>query len=167
MIFFVSGGKMIPNESEANIRIKAFLTKMKTQDNRSTAFPFYYVIRTSKLIITDPDYSYDVTKYYHPEYDDLTWESKDDFIEFLRHDLSETPYSEAYVELETEKLRELCFVKTWEERGMFLTEDDAENHLRSNNYHYSYDAHTYVKHAWRAPELEVFFKDLMNIYDIN
>lgn len=158
---------MIPCNIEANNRIKSFLTKMKRQDNRSTAFPFYYVIRTSNLVITDPDYNYDVIKFYHPEYDDLTWESKEDFIEFLRYDLSEAPYDEAYINLEVDNLKQLYFLKTWEEKGMFLTEDDAENHLKLNSYHYSSDAHTYVKHAWRAPELESFFKDLMSVYEIN
>lgn len=146
--------------------IKSFLTKMKDQDNRSTAFPYFYVIRSSKLIITDSDYSYDEVKYYHSEYDDLTWDTEEDFIEYLRHDLSEAPYSEAYIELEVSKLKKLYFIKTWEEHGLFLTEEDAENHLRSNNYHYSKDAHTYVKHAWRAPELENFLNNLMEYFRI-
>jgi hypothetical protein len=151
---------------EVEIGIIKFLKKMKEQNNRSTASPYFYVIRSSKLIITDPDYYSDEVKYYHSDYDNLTWNTEEEFIEYLRHDLSEAPYSEAYIELEVEKLKKLYFIKTWEEHGMFLTEEDAENHLKSNNYHYSHDAHTYVKHAWRAPELQKFLDNLMNYFGI-
>jgi len=152
---------------EVEIGIVKFLKKMKEQDNRSTAFPYFYVIRSSKLIITDPDYSSDAVKYYHPDYDDLTWETEDDFIEYLRNDLSEESYEESYINLELKNLKKLHFTKIWEEHGMFLTEEDAENHLRTNHYHYSKDAHTYVKHAWRAPDLQNFLYNLMEYFEIN
>ena len=54
----------------------------------------------------------------------------------------------------------------WIEKGMFLTEKDAKDHLRLNHYHYSSDAHTYIKHAWRASDLERFFIELFNHFDI-
>lgn len=40
------------------------------------------------------------------------------------------------------------------ENTMFLTQEDAENHLKSNDYHYSDDAHTYAMTAWRSPRVE-------------
>jgi hypothetical protein len=147
--------------------IKNFLTKMKTQDNRSTAFPYFYVIRSSKLVITDPDYITDEIKYYHPDYDDLTWNTEEEFIDYLRYGLSEEAYEESYIDLELKNLKKIYFVKIWEEHGMFLTEDDAKNHLESNYYHYSSDAHTYVKHSWRAPEMTEFLKNLMIYFKIN
>jgi hypothetical protein len=147
--------------------IKIFLTKMKNQDNRSTAFPYFYVIRSSKLVISDPDYISDEVKYYHPDYDDLTWDTEEEFIDYLRYDLIEEPYEESYIDLELKNLRKIYFAKIWEEHGMFLTEEDAENHLKSNSYHYSQDAHTYVKHAWRAPELKNFFDNLLDYFGIN
>jgi len=47
---------------------------------------------------------------------------------------------------------------------MFLTEKDAEEHLRLNSHHYSKDAHTYVKSAWRADYLKEFLTALFNYF---
>jgi len=49
------------------------------------------------------------------------------------------------------------------EDTMFLTQIDAENHLRSNYYHYSDDAHTYAMTAWRSPRVERLVKMLQEI----
>jgi len=46
---------------------------------------------------------------------------------------------------------------------MFLTEESAENHLKSNRYHYGENARTYVFHAWRNKELEDFFQAIANM----
>ena len=48
----------------------------------------------------------------------------------------------------------------WREEHCFFTEEEAEWHLKANHYHYSKDAHTYVKHFWRAPDVEKFFKSV-------
>jgi hypothetical protein len=157
---------MLTSDSEAFNRVQNFLIKMKEQDNRSTAFPYFYVIRSSELIITDPDYCNDVVKYYHPDYDDLTWESEKDFVDYLKNDLNDEPFKESYIDLEVKNLRKIYFKKIWKEHGMFLTEEDAENHLKTNYYHYTSDAHTYVKHAWRAPDLHNFLNDLMDIFQV-
>ena len=37
---------------------------------------------------------------------------------------------------------------------MFLTQIDAENHLRANDYHYHEEARTYCMHGWRNPRFE-------------
>lgn len=44
------------------------------------------------------------------------------------------------------------------ENTMFLTQIDAENHLKANYYHYSDDAHTYAMTAWRNPRMETLVK---------
>lgn len=49
------------------------------------------------------------------------------------------------------------------ENRMFLTQKDAENHLRLNHYHYSDDAHTYAMTAWRSPEVEKLIKILREV----
>ena len=49
---------------------------------------------------------------------------------------------------------------------MFLTETDAKRHLELNHYHYSPDAHTYVKHVWRAPRTEAFLRALFDYFGI-
>lgn len=46
---------------------------------------------------------------------------------------------------------------------MFLTEKDAAEHLRQNDYHYSEDAHTYAMTAWRNPRVEKLYKILQEV----
>ncbi len=46
---------------------------------------------------------------------------------------------------------------------MFLTQKDAEAHLRANSHHYSEDAHTYAMTAWRNPRMEKLIKLLQEI----
>ena len=46
---------------------------------------------------------------------------------------------------------------------MFLTEKDAREHLQSNDYHYSEDAHTYCMSAWRSPVVERLWKILREV----
>lgn len=46
---------------------------------------------------------------------------------------------------------------------MFLTQKAAEEHLKSNYYHYSEDAHTYAMTSWRNPETEKLWKILKEI----
>lgn len=79
---------------------------------------------------------------------------------------------------QTEELEDLNDIKNWlDEQGyddynvvsykivdkiyentMFLTQIDAENHLRANHYHYSDDAHTYAMTAGRSPRVEKLIK---------
>lgn len=61
-----------------------------------------------------------------------------------------------------------CF-RTYEEKSkiyentMFLTQKDAEEHLKANHYHYSEDAHTYAMTAWRDPRMEQLIKILREV----
>ena len=43
---------------------------------------------------------------------------------------------------------------------MFLTQIDAENHLRANDYHYHEKARTYCMCGWRSPRFEKLIKIL-------
>lgn len=45
---------------------------------------------------------------------------------------------------------------------MFLTQIDAENHLRANDYHYHEKARTYCMCGWRSPRFERLIKILSN-----
>ena len=46
---------------------------------------------------------------------------------------------------------------------MFLSQQDAEDHLRANHYHYSEDAHTYAMTAWRSPRVEKLIELLQTV----
>lgn len=46
---------------------------------------------------------------------------------------------------------------------MFITKKDAKQHLESNHYHYSKDAHTYAMTAWRSPSVSQLYDILHNV----
>lgn len=138
--------------------IVKFLTQMAQQDNRSTAAPYFYVIRT-KIKRYVPDGSGEDTDFV---IDGVVYDSEDDARKSLKE------YGE-----DPDRIKKLIasgkrydYKMDWEHKGMFLTESDAEMHLKRNNYHYSSDAHTYIDHAWRAPELEAFFVALFKEFNI-
>ncbi|MDD2772729.1 MAG: hypothetical protein PHP45_03425 [Elusimicrobiales bacterium] len=139
-------------KAQSEATIKAFLQQMSTQDNRGTGFPIFYVIRTSTWKPTDEERTGGESKI-------IWWDSG-----------NEMEYSEAkYAKLpdaRKSKCERVCVEKTWREEGLFLTETDAKGHLTQNHYHYSDDAHTFVKHAFRAPELERFLTALFQYFDV-
>lgn len=139
-------------------QIKQFLQKMVYQDNRATAFPFFYVIRT-EVEDSAPLESCDFTRWY---WQDSTFDTFEEFKKYL----NENCLDDAEKRTALDEVIKYGIKKRWENRGMFLTETDAKEHLRLNHYHYSHNAHDYVCHAWRAPELKEFFENLMNHFEI-
>ena len=145
-------------QSETERTIKSFLQKMKDQDNRSTASPYYYAIKTKVSDVCGSDQS-DEKRFY---WNDEEYES----IEAIKDYCAENDYSEEETEETLSEATECGIRYRWEQKGMFLTETDAVEHLRRNHYHYSPDAFTFVAHAWRAPELEGFLNALFDRFDI-
>ena len=62
--------------------------------------------------------------------------------------------------LEFIPVREESFIR---DNEMFLTQIDAENHLRANSYHYGKDARTFCMSSWRSPRYEQLLKMLSEI----
>ena len=139
--------------------IKEFLEKMAEQDNRCTAAPYFYVIKT-KTTIQAPLDNCDYTRFY---WQDSSYDSMDEILEYCK----ENDFSEEEIEAAEREAHEYGVQEVYEKKGMFLTEEDAENHLKNNQHHYSDDAYTYVNHAWRAPQLTVFFKALFEEFEID
>lgn len=46
---------------------------------------------------------------------------------------------------------------------MFLTKQEAKDHIRFNHYHYTDKVHTYAMTAWRAPKVDRLLKILEKI----
>lgn len=63
-------------------------------------------------------------------------------------------------------LQEYGISTYWVESGVFFTDEEAKSHLARNAHHYSSDACTYVKHAWRAPEFEKFVNALFEHFKV-
>ena len=139
--------------------ITKFLEQMAVQDNRSTAAPYFYTIRDEEEYQCDPDNATS-TKVY--------WDAEDyAYMEELQSSLIESGYDEAEATVEMQGATEYGVGTRWVQNKMFLTETDAEDHLRSNKHHYTDKAHTYVNHAWRAPKLTRFMKALFTHFEID
>lgn len=156
--------------SKAKKYVQEYITKMNEQSNRCTSTPYYFCIC---------DYEY-IPSYHQSEWDMLCATNDDNesyegksFKELFLSVYTHCHQDEEIVfdfdledNYETEgKLEALGFnVFRQKEKevykGVFFTETDAENHLKSNKHHYSKKANVYVEHAWRAPELEKFFKSI-------
>ncbi|MHA1676483.1 MAG: hypothetical protein ACTSU6_04825 [Candidatus Njordarchaeales archaeon] len=157
---------------EKKEEIKKFLTQKSEQNNRCTAAPYFYVIR-SKIEVPAHDGCGDHVRYFDPEnaedsFDSIEeyvtkmkeWHEYDDMIGDDKIEFDERMQNAEY------NLSSYNISYDWKESGMFLTETDAKDHLKSNHYHYSSDAHTYIKHSWRAPELKEFFAAMFNYFEI-
>jgi hypothetical protein len=48
-------------------------------------------------------------------------------------------------------------------KNAFLTAKAAEEHLKSNHYHYHKNADVYLNYAWRNPEAELVSEFLMGL----
>ena len=76
---------------------------------------------------------------YKVDYDNYYTDGKHKILELLESDISVAYYKEVD-----------ATVDNW----MFLTQIDAENHLRANDYHYHEKARTYCMCGWRSPRFE-------------
>nr|DAS10865.1 MAG TPA: hypothetical protein [Caudoviricetes sp.] len=76
---------------------------------------------------------------YKVDYDNYYTDGKGKILELLESDVSVAYYKE---------------VDATVDNCMFLTQIDAENHLRANDYHYHEKARTYCMCGWRSPRFE-------------
>ena len=141
--------------------IKQYLEQMADSDCRSTASPFYYVINT-EIERSVPLDAADRIVYYSNELNE-TFESKEEYTTYLlENDYSAKKIKECLLN----DLTALGMCRAWEQRNMFLTEDEAKRHLKENAHHYSKNAHLFVKHAYRAPNLKKFLENLFVYFDV-
>ena len=139
--------------------LKDLVSEIDNQDNRATASPYYYVIQERKERIAPRGNVGDKTLYWHDgEYMDAEeWADALDFdteAEFLAWWEEEYPYEEP---LEIEYYRGEPEVS-----NVFFTEKACEKHIKANHYHFI-EPRSYVKHAWRNPEMEQLFEAIREI----
>lgn len=163
--------------------IVEFLTRMNNQDNRCTAFPFFYQIRDWKKQLRPDGFGSEVE--YYSSALECEFESEEEISQYYRDHYYEDELElrdkekddeiyegdELFEEMldvwkDSKDITEYSYELEADYKGLFLTEEDAKDHLRRNNYHYHSKADTYVQHVWRAPELEGFLGDLMDYFKI-
>jgi len=155
-----------PNTREAKALnyLQSFMKKIAAQDNRATAFPYFYVVRTKRWLPTEEGCSFGddsetktVYTYIHDCHSE--WESKEEYIQSLIED--GVSAKEAAMKAE-EELTEHHMASIWEESNVFFTEEGYNEHLRQNKHNLR-EPHSYVKHAWRNPEIKELFEALSEI----
>lgn len=170
------------DEKNQNLEIVTnFINEYTTQNNCGTRYPIYFVIRDSKFVSS---YHFEDGEKYTLYYDgqiQFDAESlkelfklieKDDFFSLPEDfDIEDSHHSQYDAESVSDFITETkgagCSIfaekKEWVEKGMFLLQREAKEHLEKNHYHYSKDAHVYCQHAWRAPETEGFFEAIAQL----
>lgn len=128
-----------------------------TQDNRATAMPYHFQIRTTKEVVCvdgrgeqfwfdDEGYKVLDIEEYANEYFGINISDLDDF---------------------EDKLLEEGFQKLWVEdvfqyEGVFLTAKACKEHITRNKHHYR-EPVDYLNHAWRNPEMDLISNLLIHL----
>jgi hypothetical protein len=143
--------------------IITFLQRMST----------YYVIRSAEWMVTDEDYGAGdegdeggSQRIRYVNNDCYENDISEDEFDKLPENAEDAIEDEGGNKLSQEDYTRHCEARIWREHGVFFTETDAKGHLERNHYHYSKCAHTYVKHVWRAPELENFLLALFKHFGV-
>ena len=118
----------------------ALMDKINTQDNRATASPYYFVVRTKREVAVLPG-STGVERYY---YEGNSFTEED-----LRRFCDENELSFADVK---EQANQYDVMEIDEFHNFFLTKDGYDQHIKLNGHNYK-DPHSYVMYAGRNPEL--------------
>ena len=164
-------------KEEAKKFVQGFMKEINEQNNRCTATPYFYVIRTAEWVASYHEGEGDRVIVTHDCETVATAECKDDVLVDVRKHCKEYYDDE---DIDFEKMDDWDFesfledkeysffweVQTWREECCFFTDTEAKAHLKANHYHYSEDAHTYVKHFWRAPGVKKFFESVAIMCDI-
>ena len=158
--------------------------ELKTQEIDSQAAPRFWVVRQYEKQVTHSDFSDgQLVVIFDGDYVEFDDEhDMNDFIEFMKENHEEEwNYIETHnsfknmsdiIEiLELENFESLTFtiydykkVAVIKENTMFLTKQEAKEHIEANYYHYNKSAHTYAMTAWRAPKVERLLK-LLETFD--
>jgi hypothetical protein len=154
--------------------LKELQTELNSQSNDSQASPRFWTVG---------DYRWEITLEGNAErysvYLPRCGESSEikEFYESLEHDDLEKEALEALEDVDSEDETAIfdwiqehyddgaTFIPEKKEHfirqnTMFLTKQEAKDHIEMNHYHYTKEAHTYAMTAWRAPKVERLLKIL-------
>lgn len=153
--------------------LKELGQEMKEQENDCQASPRYWTVGDYEDRLVPDGYG-DKTKIFLP--DDCETIAIEDCVEFIaQHDVLTDEelrdLSDEYADyddiLEAVQLIDGGANMFQVERThiikpntMFLTKQEAKDHITANHYHYTNEAHTYAMTAWRAPKVKRLFEIL-------
>lgn len=167
------------NLSKEDIQFLKDLGKeLREQDTDCQASPRFWTVGDYEERIGGEGYGSEV-KYLIPDWDYalLTFDElklrllEDEDNDFTPEELEEIKNIEYYDDILSyirgccEEPREVEVSKEHIKHNntMFITKQDAKDHIKANHYHYTKEAHTYGLTAWRSPKVERLWKILEKI----
>ena len=161
--------------------LKELQNELKTQENDCQAAPRFWVIMDYEYHITAEGYhnrvsvydsdaaeAYEIEEYAKLQLEDENL-SDDDCIAELKDIIDGDEYFKESDLIEW--IEENCYeatvfyekeVSVIKQNTMFLTKQEAKDHLKHNSHHYSDKAHTYAMTAWRSPKVARLLSILEN-----
>lgn len=167
--------------------LKDLQKEMNTQNTVGQADPRYWVIRNYEkvygeslcnadgiaiyddyngILVLETDYpcfgTDSVIEKILNEFKEQEYELDEDTIENLKLSYDMRSLVDALNDIEEYNFRVCEYEEIPKDEGMFLTHEAAVQHLKQNEHHYSENAHTYAKTAWRSSE-ELLWKILQTV----
>ncbi|MGN0483771.1 MAG: hypothetical protein ACI4HI_09490 [Lachnospiraceae bacterium] len=157
--------------------LKSIQKEMNTQDHLGQADPRYWVIRNYKKVygenissadgisicekygwttLLEVDYQClkmdDIIEKILNTFKDEGYELSENTIENIKSAYDFRSLNEALQDIEEYELYVTEYLEMPSDEGVFFTHEAAIQHLKNNSHHYSVNAHTYAKTAWRSSE---------------
>lgn len=142
--------------------LRSLADKISTQDNLATAKPYFIVIRKLRWRVAHGEYNSGETKNVWVDTADgdyREWESPKEYAVNLIQECGFTA-KEARCAV-WDNLEEFVMERYVEEENVFLTHEAYSEHLRLNGHNLGKrgeDYHSFLKHAFRNPEMSGLFK---------
>ena len=130
--------------------------ELEFQDNRATAKPYFLVIRTKRWRTTLDSHAHGETRTVRINEDDDSTEFKS-FEEYCAWAKAYDPDDDSDLAAGWDKLPEYTLEAYYDESNVFLTDKGFDEHVRLNKHNLG-ECHTYMKHAFRNPEMDAIFK---------
>ena len=156
--------------------LKSLGKEMREQENDCQASPRYWTVGDYEDRIVPDGYGNGVKFVFPGVCDESTEEGALELLkeydydevklEELKDDLSLLGDHDDLIEALQEWVDEDAYIITTdrvhiiEPNTVFLTKQEAKDHIAANYYHYTKEAHTYAMTAWRAPKVRRLFEIL-------
>lgn len=131
-------------------------SRLKVQDNASTANPYIIALQQKIERQVSDNQSYDRRKYYSP-----IMEGSSSSMEAWEKLMRENGYNDTDIEKERREVIEYYVKDDWEDRNWFFTYEGYEEHLRLNRHNYG-EVRSYVYHCFRNPEMKAIWDLLVS-----
>lgn len=150
--------EIVEIEPDLKKQIRELIEEINRQDNRATAFPYYFAVQELEWMPDPEGYNWGEEQREIVVIDDCCY-CKKTYRETVNEELDGLlPISdEAFDELwEKDKQTQ---TGVWITKGVFLTEIAANRFIEANAHNYG-KMRTYVKHFYRNSQMELVFKAL-------